>query len=125
MKGLRTREQEKWKKLAVFFLLLIVFGVLLNSVRKVYNKKASADQALIRMSKEMEELKSRKDFLEGSLANLETDEGLKFEIRKKLNVAEVGESVAIIVEEDSPAPLPDFQSSILEKVKDFFNNFFE
>lgn len=110
--------------MALFLVLLLIFGVLLNSVNKVYKKKKGAEELLTRMEGEIQTLKDREQFLERSLSRLETDEGLKFEIRKKLNVAEVGESVAIIVdEEDSPTTQTPELSS-WQKLKDLFKGLF-
>lgn len=120
MRTLRTREYDKWKKLGGFLLLLLLFIVLLNSVRKVYKKKSASEQALVRMEADVENLEARKEFLENSIERLKTEEGLKFEIKKKLNVAEAGEAVAIIIDE-SEATTPDSSSpSFWQKIKDLF-----
>jgi hypothetical protein len=74
------------------------------------------------MQSDVATLKERKNFLANSLDRLATLDGIKFEIRKKLNVAEVGESVAIIVnEEDSVTPYIAPRSS-WQRFKDFWQN---
>ena len=120
MRGLKNREADKWKKIAIFVVLLIIFVVLLNSVNRVYKKKKEVERALTQMKTEMLELADRSEFLKDSLEKLKTEEGVEFEIRKKLNVAEVGESVAIIVEEESIEVLPKIKTSPWQKIKDFF-----
>ena len=124
MRGVKSRDSEKWKKLAIFLVLLLLFGVLLNSVRKVYKKKESAEKALARMQSEVQTLTEREKFLEDSLLRLSTDEGIKFEIKKKLNVAEVGESVAIIVESDESVTTPSSSISPWQRLKNFFSDLF-
>ena len=80
------------------------------------------EKALAQMQAEKLELENRNNFLEDSLEKLKTKEGVEFEIRKKLNVAEAGESVAIIVEEESIEVTPKLKISFWQKVKDFFKN---
>ena len=125
MRGIKNRESGKWKKVAVFLVLLLVFSVLLNSVRKVYNKKKNAEIALARMETEALELRERSEFLKGALEKLETREGIEFEIRKKLNVAGAGESVAVIVEEGPSASSSKLSASPWQKFKNFFVELFE
>jgi len=120
MRSLKSRDYEKWKRLGTFLMLLLVFGVLSNSVRKVYGKKEGAEKALARMDEEVQELALRKVFLETSIARLGTTEGMKFEIKKKLNVAEAGESVAIIVVDEVPAASEISEVSFWQKIKNLF-----
>ncbi|MFH0804081.1 MAG: hypothetical protein V1896_00570 [Candidatus Zambryskibacteria bacterium] len=124
MRGIKNKESGKWKRLAFFLLLLLVFGVLLNSVRNVYQKKKTAQGALARMEKEVADLENRDQFLKESIAKMATQEGLEFEIRKKLNVAEAGESVAIIVDETQTTPVPAVPVSSWQKIKNFFTDLF-
>jgi cell division protein FtsB len=124
MRGIKTKGGGKWKRVAGFLALLLVFGFLLNSVRNVYQKKKAAEEVLARMEKEAADLKSREAFLEDSLNKLSTDEGVKFELRQKLNVAQAGESVAVIVDEKTPAASPVPATSAWQKIKDFFAGLF-
>lgn len=125
MRGVKTRESGKWKKISIFVILLVTSVFLLNSVNNVYQKKKEADKALARMQEQMLEMQKREEFLVGSLERLKTDEGLKFEIRKKLNVAEAGESVAIIVDEEKTASATSPSVSSWQKFKNFFSWLFE
>lgn len=122
MRGIKTRTDRKWKNMIFFLLLLLIFGFIVNSVRKVYNKKKEAEKVLAAMKDEADELAKREKFLTRSLERLETDEGIKFEIRKKLNVAEVGESVAIIVDENEPVTSKNKPQTLWQKIKDFFGS---
>ena len=119
MRGVKTRESGKWKRLIIFLILLIIFGVLLNSVRKVYKKKESAEKALVKMNADLKELEERGQFLEDSIEKLGTSAGLDFEIRKKLNVAASGEMVAIIVEEEQSVTTSNQKISPWQKFKNF------
>ena len=125
MRGVKTSGDHRWKRAVIFAVLLLVFGVLLNSVYKVYQKKNNAEEALARMQAELQELEERRSFLTDSLTKLATEEGLKFEIKKKLNMAEVGESIAIIVEEENEPAESGFSASAWQKLKDLFKNLFD
>lgn len=125
LKGIKNRENEKWKKIAICLALVLVLGLLINSVSKVYKKKKEAERALVRMENQAAELKERDEFLRDSLEKLSTEEGIEFEIRKKLNVAEVGESVAIIVEEKLATSTPTAKISPWQKFKNFFTDIFK
>ena len=125
LKGLKNRESEKWKKIAIGLALILLLGLLINSVTKVYKKKKEAEKVLVRMESQAAELKERDEFLRDSLEKLSTEEGIEFEIRKKLNVAEAGEGVAIIVEEESTTSAPSAKISPWQKFKNFFVELFE
>lgn len=125
MKGIKRKGEGKWKKVAIFIALTLVFGVLSNSVYKVYHKRKEAGKALSQAKEELTELESREQFLGQTLERLETEEGIEFEIRRRLNVAGAGESVAIIVEEGQNASTPPPQKSFWQKTKDFFGGLFE
>lgn len=125
MRGVKTKENSKWKRLSIGLVLLVVLAFLLNSVSKVYNKKEEAQKVLSRMEEEKAKLEKRSQFLKESLAKLQTRGGLDFEIRRKLNVAEVGESVAIIVEEENSTTPPTPSASFWQKFKNFFIEWFK
>ncbi|NLE07581.1 MAG: hypothetical protein GX627_03155 [Parcubacteria group bacterium] len=125
MRGIKTKKSSKWKILVAFLFLVLVLGVLLNSVRKVYNKKIGAEEALVKMNDRVYELQKREKELNDSLERLKTQEGLAFEMRRKLNVAEVGESVAIIVEEEIPIVPSTIKISNWQKFKNFVVNLFK
>lgn len=125
MRGIKTREDGKWKRLSIFLLLFVMFAVLLNSVKNIYQKKQAAQEALAQMQKEASDLESRDKILENSLQKLTTQEGIEFEMRKKLNVAGAGESVAIVVEGDQEASTSAMRISAWQKVKSFFAGLFK
>lgn len=105
--------------------LVLLLLLLLNSLSNVYQKKREAQKALSFMQTELDDLKKRDEFLKNSIASIQTKEGLEFEIRKKLNVAEVGESVAIIVEEKEASSTPSMNLSPWQKFKNFFTKVFK
>lgn len=121
MRGVKTKENTKWKRIGLFLLVFLVMILLLNSVKNVYKKKIEAEETLARMNSEVAELQDRKNDLNQSLERLKTEEGMKFEMRKRLNVSEHGESVAIIVNDESKNSVKT-EKTFWQKTKDFFAN---
>lgn len=125
MRGIKNREKGKWKRLVVFLILLSIFAILLNSIKNVYIKKKIAQKTLVRMEKEASELEKRNKFLKELLEKLTTKEGLEFEMRERLNVAKIGENVAIIVEEKPLATASQTAISPWQKLKNFLSELFK
>jgi hypothetical protein len=125
MRGIKNKESGKWKRLGVFVILLFILIVLLNSTKNVYQNKKAAGEALARMQGQVADLENRDKVLKDSLQRLNTQEGVNFELRKKLNVAQVGESVAVIVDEGQPTSTPAASISSWQKIKIFFTNLFK
>ena len=124
MRGLKHKSGQKWKRVMILILLLLVLGFMINSLHNVYNKKNEAQQVLMRMQQEVQNLKNRKLVLQNSIQNLDTPDGLGLEIRRKLDVAGVGERVAVIVEELTPISAPSTEPSLWQKVKNFVIKWF-
>lgn len=125
MRGIKTKQDGKWKRVVVFYFFVFVLIMLLNSLLNVYEKKKAAEEALVKMQAEKEELAERKDFLDGSINKLSTPEGREFEVRRKFNVAEVGESVAIIVEEELPEKDAQNTQTKWQTFKNFWSGLFD
>ena len=125
MRGIKTKKSGKWKKVGIFLILLILLVVLLNSARKVYDKKKEAQDTLVRMQGEVAKLENRNEVLKQSIKNINTKEGLEFELRQKLNVAQIGESVAVIVDEPQSTSTPIAQISDWQKLKNLFLDLFK
>ena len=123
MRGIKvkTKGSNNFKKILIFIALLILLTVLVNSVYGVYKKKKNADRALAQMQFDIKTLEERQEFLNDSVARLETKEGLEFEIKKKFNVALADEKVALIINEESTTTSKTATVSFWQKIKDFFN----
>jgi hypothetical protein len=117
MRGLNKKGNSRFKKVLVFVALLIVLLVLVNSTRKVYQKRQSVTEALAKMNTDINELKDRELFLKDSEERLSVNEGLEIEIKKKFSMARVGESVAVIIEEDSEQEEKEDDSGFWNKLK--------
>jgi hypothetical protein len=125
MRGVKTKTAGRWKRVVISLTLFFVLAIFLNAVNNVYQKKKSAEALLVRMENEVQELKERESFLSSSLSRLQTVEGIKFEIRRKLNVAEAGESVAIIVAQEETDRANPSDLSVWQQIKLFFTKLFE
>ena len=108
----------------IFVTLFLILLVTINSLKKVYIKYNSASLALSRMQQENIKLKEREINLNNSLKRLVTEEGKKFEIRKKLNVAEAGEQVAIIVDKGATSTESEVGNSLWQRFKNLFSDLF-
>lgn len=124
MRGVKSREGSKFRRIIIFFVLLVIFFILANSVFGVYKKKRGAEEVLVKMQEEMMILEQREKNLEASLARLETSEGVEFELRRKLNVAFEGESVAIIVTEEGETKDVVPEKTYFQKIKENFKKLF-
>ncbi len=111
---------DKLKKISIFILLFFVFSLTLNSLRGVYDKYKEANLALNRMNNRKVELGNKEVDLSNSLERLESEDGRRFEIRKRLNFSEVGESVAIIVESEGAEEKYKQNKSFFDKIKNIF-----
>lgn len=125
MRGIKTKQSGKWRRVVLFYFLAVVLIMLLNSLFNVYEKKKGAEEALVKMQADLQELGEREEHLDSYLNRLSTQEGVEFEVKRKFNVAEAGESVAIIVDEqtnpqDSEAPQTKWQ-----RFKGFWGGLFD
>ncbi len=124
MRGIKKREESRWKRIIIFIALLFILALFLNSVNGVYKKKKRVDKVLVQMKKKVSELEKRNEFLKELLKKLKTKEGIEFEIRKKLDVAGAGEKVAIIVEGEKNPTVLNLKISTWQKIKNFFSDLF-
>ncbi len=125
MRGIKTKQSGKWRRVALFYLLVLVLVMLLNSLFNVYEKKKGAEEALVKMEGDLKELGERQKYLGGYLDRLSTKEGIEFEVRKKFNVAEAGESVAIIVEEEVAPNDTETKETRWQRFKGFWSGLFD
>jgi cell division protein FtsB len=117
-------KNENLKKIASVVVLSVIFVVLVGSVYRVYSKEKMTREALEKAQNELAETGERKEFLTASIGRLQTEEGMEFELRKKFNVSEAGERVAIIVEEQATGTVNSFEKTFWQKMKDFFGELF-
>jgi cell division protein FtsB len=125
MRGIKTKGSGKWKKISIFIILIVLLVVLLNSARKVYEKKVEVQNTLTRMQAEVTQLQNRDQVLKESIKSINTKEGLEFELRQKLNVAQAGEGVAVIVDQPQPTSTSITAISPWQKIVNLFTGLFK
>ncbi len=116
----RFKDKYNLKALGVFFVLFLVCVVSVRSVWRVYQKYHGARETFGRMQNEIVTLENRKEELSEEISELYTNEGLSFELRKKLNVSLRDEQVAIIVQSENETVEPGGDDSWWEKFKNWF-----
>ncbi len=125
MRGIKTKQSGKWRRVALFYLLVIFLVMLLNSLFNVYEKKKGAEDALVKMEGDLKELGEREKYLGGYLDRLSTQEGVEFEVKRKFNVAEAGESVAIIIDEQTNPQDNEAPKTKWQRFKGFWSGLFD
>ncbi len=83
---------------SLIVLLIITFFMARGVVRVVAKARESARQAMI-LEKKAVSLATREEELNKDIARLQTEDGVKDEIREKFSVTEAGEHVAIVVDD--------------------------
>jgi len=94
---------------------------MLNGTWEVFKKANSARISKNSADVDLIELEARKEYLESSIDNLNTDLGIEQEVRSKFGVAKEGEEVVVIIngidDEDSSSVQ---KKSLWTRIKDFF-----
>ncbi len=113
MKELRQKQEFKsWLYSLPALILLILFTFFLaRGAASIMTKERESSDRLEELEEANALLKERQANLTGSIARLETDEGIINEIRRKFNVTRKGEHLAIVVEGEDAVPPPP-QSAI-------------
>lgn len=86
----------------VFIIILFVFLIILiRAIFSVYQKQNMSAINLNKERMEYEKMNQRKEKLVSSIEYLKTDDGVESEIRTKFRLIKQGESIAVIVNDDS------------------------
>lgn len=84
--------------LALAVILLVLVG---RASIKIYLRAADSSMRLDEAEATLVRMESKRADLEGRIADLSTEEGIKASIREKYHAVEPGEAVAVIVSNDS------------------------
>ncbi len=124
-------EYQKKKKISNFIyspislsVLFLIFIIILRSVFNVYSKEKISKINLEKEKIEYEKMSSRKDNLLNSIDYLKTDDGVESEIRNKFRLVKEGESVTVIVNNDSMSSI-SIGTSTKIKSKSLLSSIFE
>ncbi len=119
-KNKRFLRQIIYSKITVILLGFILL-FMLNGTWEVFKKANSARISKNSADVDLIELEARKEYLESSIDNLNTDLGIEQEVRSKFGVAKEGEEVVVIIngidDEDSSSVQ---KKSLWTRIKDFF-----
>ncbi|PJA36587.1 MAG: hypothetical protein CO183_02765 [Candidatus Zambryskibacteria bacterium CG_4_9_14_3_um_filter_42_9] len=91
---------------AIIILAIIAFFLVKGAVGMI-NKKWASTERLNNLEEEVIAMANRERELREGIARLETEEGIKGEIRERFNVTEEGEHVALIVDDESASSSDD------------------
>ena len=81
--------------------LVIILAIFMKALWGVYEKEKISAQYLERERSELQKIEERQKDLNKTVEYLKTDKGIEAEIRSKFRLAKEGESIAIIVDNDS------------------------
>lgn len=101
------------------FIVLAVYA--LYSTWSVYSKMVQSRKDMEKSQKALLILATKNSQLDSEIGELQTNEGVEKEIRSKFGVAKSGESVAVIVADNSASTSINTTSlSLWSKIKQFF-----
>jgi len=96
----KTIKRIMYSKITLFVLLLLVI-LFTRAVWNMYQKEKFSKIGLATVEKKYDDLTSRKEYLEGQIDKLQTDEGVEAEIRDKFSVTKRGEVSVLIIDSSS------------------------
>lgn len=121
----KKRKKKPIRNKIAIFCLAIVLVLLIKGNWGLYLKERESGENVARVSKEYEDLMTRRANLQNVNEKLKTEEGVEEEIREKFQVSKDGENVMVIV--DSPTNTPQIEvkkkgwfENVWEKVKKVF-----
>ena len=119
----RKTERLLYSRLTIIILLIILL-LLARGTWNIYQKDLESVRDLDITNKQLADLQSRNNYLNGEVSKLQTTSGQEEEIREKFQVAQPGENVIIIVPTASQATTSVPSSSFAENVWRFIKNIF-
>jgi len=122
--------QEKKKIKAKLYSKPVLIGLVVLSllcakaVANIFVKYRESKETLRVTNARLDELMNRKLSLDHDIKNLESDEGVEEELRKKFNVANPGEKMIVVVENEVEEEIEEkegFFGAIFMGIKNLFN----
>lgn len=106
-------------------LVLVLLGVLVFPVFRIYLKSKQANEMSEGVGQELAELQIKKDFLVAEIARLKTEEGKEEEARKKFNISKPDEELVVITDKREASTSDKengegFVNGLWQKVKNIF-----
>lgn len=113
----RKLKQFLYSKITLVVLVVVV-GLLLNSVWNIYTKERETRIVRKNLEREFLELQEREELLREEIERLKTPRGIEEEIRSKFEVSKDGEKVMVIVD-----PTKDKETQIYKRKNSFWSKF--
>jgi cell division protein FtsB len=104
--------------------LVVVLVVLAKASWGVYQKERLSAENLSRQNAELQKLSVRQNSLAQSIDYLKTDEGVEAEIRSKFRFARDGESIAVIIDNETATATKAVSVATSTESKGFFGRIF-
>ena len=117
----RTIKQILYSPLTLILLTVVVF-FLARAMMRVYANERSSYAELQSAERNIDELGTRKDFLEREIGKLKSKEGLEEALREKFPVVKEGEKMVIIVEPsaNSTSTSENVKTGFWQSILNFF-----
>ena len=120
------QEKRKFRRVLYSPLVLLILLILAILVGKgafdMYHRYQTAEAARTVTAERWQDIADREAFLEASIGNLKTSEGVEKALREKFNVHKAGESVVLLVSEEGVEDASE--PSSFGKVKRWFEDLF-
>ena len=120
----RTKRQKKkhsLKRYGITLGLIVLIVFLVGPVWSVYQKERAVRAEKSEAVGELEALLARKAFLEAEVARLSSKRGIEEEVRTKFPVAQPGEEVIVVVDEEETATSSvNVSSGLWRKARNLF-----
>jgi len=109
---------------AVFVILVVVTGLLVQGAYGVLQKKRDTNQDLVKAKQSLVMAEARKQDLTVSIETLKTPQGLEREIRDRFSVAKSGEEIVLIVDPKAEVKPELERVSVWQKLWEWIKNIF-
>ncbi|MFA6273196.1 MAG: hypothetical protein WC673_01750 [Candidatus Paceibacterota bacterium] len=108
----------QWKT-AIMIILVIFAG---RAAFNIYGRYQDSRASLALIEKELTTIENKKTTLEKTTTALKTEEGIKEEIRQKYQVAQDGEQLIVIIDDEQkkPTETPEKRTGIWQPILKFF-----
>lgn len=115
---IRKKVYSKPMLIGLLVLLVLLSKALVNIYTK-YKETIIAEKSALQR---LDELQQRQEVLQSDITNLQSDEGLEAELRKKFNVAHFGEQMIVVVldEKEEVGVEAGLWTRFMSKIKSWF-----
>ncbi len=117
--ALRSK-QKLWHKIAFSWvtltLLLLMSLLLMQGVWEMYHKNTLAKSRAKKALSDLQKVEAREKSLLKNLEHIKTSEGIEEELRRKFDVARMGEQLLIIIDKEVEPDIPQGETSWVNRL---------